>query len=394
MINIPSILATNGTGIVLLATLLFITRKKYRYSQAGDRIFFIMVIIDMAQCVIEPLTFLLIGKMFPGSREMTAVLNSMLFINNTVFAFLWTVYVDLKLFSDANRTKRISRYTVIPALIAIAGAVANIFTPVYFRITDANIYERGKILFLIPYIINYAYIILGTAEIYKYRNKVVKYMFMPAVIFMIPVVLGTVLQFLFYGMSLLPLSVALALNALYINVQNEISSIDALSGLYTRQYMNWYLDSAIRYSNSHKMIAGIMLDIDKFKSINDKYGHLIGDEAIMDAGIILHESVYSNGLAARFAGDEFIIILQVDDKDEITETIDRITHNTTVINARRESGFDLSFSLGYGIFDRGTDTTDTFFARIDKAMYKDKERKSVKTTVAPGEPLAADGVLH
>ncbi|MDD3222362.1 MAG: GGDEF domain-containing protein, partial [Lachnospiraceae bacterium] len=261
-----------------------------------------------------------------------------------------------------------------PAFLISVGSIVNLFTPVFFHITENNIYQRTG-LYIIPYIFTYLYLAYGVVLIYCYRNKVKKYLFLPAIIFMVPILLGSLLQFFFYGLSLVWIGVAVALVSLYVNVQNEASCIDVLSGLYNRQYLNHYLYSESKRSNSKKMLAGILLDVDHFKHINDEFGHLVGDDAIASAGDILRNSVSEDGLATRFAGDEFVVVKLIEDEQEVIDTLQRIEENTKKFNEDAEKDYQLQFSMGYSIYDRKSDSIDTFLSRMDGAMYAEKRKK-------------------
>ena len=146
------------------------------------------------------------------------------------------------------------------------------------------------------------------------------------------------------------------------------------TGLYTRPYMIQYLGTAVNQASDPVQVAGIMMDIDSFKSINDTFGHLTGDDAIENTGKLLLGVISKNGIAARYAGDEFVVILKIKSKDEITSLIQRIEKATEEFNASSQKQYKLSFSFGYSIYEKN-DTTDEFLGRMDRAMYNEKHRK-------------------
>lgn len=337
-----------------------------------------MLAMTIIQCVTESAAFFVDGNNFAGLREVSLVLNSLLYINNILFSFAWTVYADFKLFGDNQRIKKYYGFVGIPALLVTIGSIVNLFTPVFYRISEGNVYSRTE-LFIIPYIFTYLYLAYGVGIIYKYRKKVRKYLFLPAIIFMIPILLGSLLQFFFYGFSLVWIGVAIAIVSLYINVQNEVSYVDPLSGLFTRQYMNHYLDQEIKKQpNSGKMLAGIMMDIDNFKSINDNFGHLVGDDAILAAGQIMHKAASEGDFAVRFAGDEFVIICLADSYAYIDRIISSITDITEEYNETEKKPYKLSFSMGYSVYGGSDDSADAFLGRMDAAMYEHKRSKIEK----------------
>lgn len=79
-------------------------------------------------------------------------------------------------------------------------------------------------------------------------------------------------------------------------------------------------------------IYGIMMDVNDFKRINDVYGHSKGDDAIRAIGMILNDSTPDNGLAIRYAGDEFIIFIRTDHEEFVKEIIHQVEENVENFN--------------------------------------------------------------
>jgi diguanylate cyclase (GGDEF)-like protein len=381
MFNFPAIFIANGTAILLLLVVLFSAKKSLRHALFEEKVFYLMLFLNISQCLIESVVFVLDGKMIYGYRTLSMGLNTILFINNIIFAFLWTVFVDYKLFTDLKRIKRIYPFVAIPAILIIIGCLINLVTPVFFVVDKYNIYQR-TVLFLVPYVVTYFYLAYGIVLSYSYRKKVNRYLFFPVILFMIPILIGSLLQFFYYGYSLVWLGVAVGLVSLFINVQNEASYVDQLSGLYNRQYLNYTLFMHSNKGDTARTLAGIMLDIDGFKSINDKFGHLVGDDAIFTAGQIIRSVAGQKGIFCRYGGDEFVILLYINSQNEITDMIDSIITQTTLFNESEKKPYKIQFSIGYSIYDSKNDTVDSFLKKIDYSMYEDKNRKLCEGVLA------------
>lgn len=375
MVNIPSIFAVNGMAVMLLFSLLFNTNKRFRYSLIEDKVIFFMIFLNILQCLIEPASFVIIGKMFDGCYEISLVLNALLFINNIIFCYLWTVYVNLKLYPDAKVSRFWAIFRALPAAGVVICSLANLFTDVFFRITESNIYER-TVFIAIPYVISYMYLAYGAINIFMFRKKMGKYYFLPVLLFLAPVVITSVLQYFVYGLSLIWAGTAIGLTSVFINIQKETSFIDILSGLYTREYVNRYIDKHLGRGNSEdKKLAGILLDIDRFKGINDIYGHLEGDAVIRKVGKLLRDNVPKHGLASRYAGDEFVIIIPVNGEDDVRDMIARISRSTQDFNKSENKPYNIEFSFGFSILDSVADSIDDFLGRMDNMMYDEKKEK-------------------
>jgi diguanylate cyclase (GGDEF)-like protein len=374
--NLPAVYVANGAAILFLLTILLSFKKPVRHGLLDERIYNLMVYINILQCLVESATFFMDGKI--EYYTLSILLNVILFINSVILSFSWVIYADYKLFSDVKRIKRIYPWLAIPAVLTIIGCLLNTVTPVFFSIDQYNVYHRTS-LFIIPYGVTYFYFAYGVILINVNRKKVHKRMFLPATLFMVPVAIGSVLQIFFYGYSFIWLGVSIGMMSLFINVQNEASYVDVLSGLYNRQYLNNLLLMYSERKDTDAVPVGIMLDIDNFKSINDQFGHAVGDEAIFTAGKILHAAVHDKGKAFRYGGDEFIILMLVKNSlntlKEIMDMIDLIKTESTLFNESNKKPYKINFSFGYSTFHSKHDSIDDFLNRIDASMYEDKKKK-------------------
>ena len=259
----------------------------------------------------------------------------------------------------------------VPAVVVLVLSVLNLWIDVFFAISPENIYERTTLLFL-PYLVTYGYLLYGAVMVLRYQNKVGKYLFMPVMVFLLPIFVGSLLQMLFYGIALIWVSVAFGLTALYINLQNEVSLLDPLTKLYNRTYLNRYLNSTMQRSGTERKAAGIMLDINSFKEINDTYGHSEGDTALQLVGQCLMDTVSGANVAVRYGGDEFIIILRVREEREVEQMMERIRMRMAQISGESARPYTITLSMGTALYDPATDNLDRFLGRMDQRMYEAK----------------------
>ena len=122
-----------------------------------------------------------------------------------------------------------------------------------------------------------------------------------------------------------------------------------------------------------------MIDIDFFKSINDMYGHSVGDEALISAAEIINAAKPSKSLSVRFAGDEFIIIARVDSEFDLINMENSLRNQLDKFNSSDRTPYKLSFSIGTAIFS-GKKTIDSFLNEMDDNMYKEKKSKHCRST--------------
>ena len=213
MFNLEAILTANGVGAVLMIILLISSRMHTRSIFLDEKIFVLMVWLTLSLCVTEAASFAIDGRMFPGSRLLNRLLNVILFTANLGFSFIWTVYVDYKVYGDRNRLRKRYVWIGLPAAITMAMSVLNLFTDVFFTISADNVYSRLPLVTL-TYVVTYAYLFYGAGLAYRKKFRGRKYLFMPMMIFMAPVIIGSLCQFLFYGVSLVWVSVAISMVSL------------------------------------------------------------------------------------------------------------------------------------------------------------------------------------
>ena len=280
--------------------------------------------------------------------------------------------MDYKLFGDPARIRRRIVWLTLPAAAVFLMALANLFVPVFFTISDGNVYARTP-LAILPYGVSFGYLAYVEVLILVNRRSARQYMLFPSVAFLLPILTGSILQMLFYGVSLTWCSLSISVVSIYITVQSEFSSVDGLSGLYTRQYLDDFLRQKAGGRGGY---AGVMIDVDRFKDINDTYGHQAGDSAIRDTGRLLRACVGRGGFAARYGGDEFIILLPGGGEEDLRALRERIDAALADYDARGTQPYRLSFSYGHSFYRPERDTPDEFLRRMDDAMYEDKRSRS------------------
>lgn len=374
MFNLEAILTANGVGAVLMIILLISSRMHTRSIFLDEKIFVLMVWLTLSLCVTEAASFAIDGRMFPGSRLLNRLLNVILFTANLGFSFIWTVYVDYKVYGDRNRLRKRYVWIGLPAAITMAMSVLNLFTDVFFTISADNVYSRLPLVTL-TYVVTYAYLFYGAGLAYRKKFQGRKYLFMPMMIFMAPVIIGSLCQFLFYGVSLVWVSVAISMVSLYMNIQNEDAYVDVLTGLYNRLYLTRHLRDV--RPGKGQQLAGIMLDIDAFKTINDTYGHATGDQALQDMGMLLYRVAMDyQAMAVRFGGDEFILLRTVAKLEEMLQVGEALRKAVNNFNAKKHRPYALTFSMGTTVFQGERQSLGDFLRNMDAAMYQSKRDRS------------------
>jgi len=168
----------------------------------------------------------------------------------------------------------------------------------------------------------------------------------------------------------------------------QLSVTDALTGLLNRRYLQERLSEEIQRSKRHHFpMSLLMLDVDKFKSYNDTYGHLAGDAALKIVANILKDSLRGDDVAARYGGEEFAILLPQTSSEEASVIADRIRMHIerTEFPHRR-----VTASIGVARTTPDVNTPDDIVWAADRALYEAKRRgrNNVQLYSDFGDPLA------
>jgi diguanylate cyclase (GGDEF)-like protein/PAS domain S-box-containing protein len=153
---------------------------------------------------------------------------------------------------------------------------------------------------------------------------------------------------------------------------------DALTGLANRVFFRDRIETAIRHAEREGgKVAVLMMDLDRFKEVNDSLGHHAGDTLLKELGARLQEAIRASDSVARLGGDEFGLLLpQPDGLDDIVRVIDRIRSELERPIVVQELPLAVEASIGVALYpDHGTDV-DSLLQRADVAMYIAKEDNS------------------
>jgi diguanylate cyclase (GGDEF)-like protein len=160
---------------------------------------------------------------------------------------------------------------------------------------------------------------------------------------------------------------------------------DPLTGLYNSRHLFIQLDKEIKRSDRYLHSISLMfIDVDNFKSINDAYGHMIGDKILSLTGKRIQECLRSNDTAYRFAGDEFTIMLPETNLSEAKIVADRILakfdDDTLMVDDKEITKFTLS--IGIAEYQRN-EGIEQFLHRADVIMYEAKKCGGNSVVLAP-----------
>lgn len=149
---------------------------------------------------------------------------------------------------------------------------------------------------------------------------------------------------------------------------------DALTGLPNRLSFEQGLDHGLNQAKRHGWgLAVLFIDIDKFKSINDSYGHDLGDKVLLMVANRLKSFVRDQDIVSRWGGDEFVCLLfEVKQEADMTHLAEKMINRIAEAYEFNGHVFSIKASIGIAIYPADGDTSDILFKNSDTAMYKAK----------------------
>lgn len=154
-------------------------------------------------------------------------------------------------------------------------------------------------------------------------------------------------------------------------VIENLAYYDQLTGVANRTLFYVLAEKYMQSAKQNNSLLGIMfIDIDKFKYINDTYGHQVGDKVIIKAAEILKKATRESDIVVRYGGDEFVILLpdmkKISDYKMVASNITNLKEKVVYMDGEE---IKLSFSMGISFYPNDGDNIDKLVAKADHAMY-------------------------
>lgn len=365
--DIYIIFSSNFIGLLLVLTMAM--NGLVRPSGRKEEDIYVIMLYFFAgfSCITDPVTAIVNGKPGVMNFGLNLACNSLLYISGVGGLWSWSILMERHLFGRISE-KRFTLLT-LPSALCLVLIDVNLFMPLVFTVTNSNVYSRlpGFIVFSI---VEGGYLAYSVLMYIVARRRGGMFKYFPVWNFVFPISMGIIFQALFYGISIIPASCAVAACGISTSILNEKVYHDELTGLYNRSYMKDIFNKLIRRRS--KPITAVMIDVNGFKTINDTYGHLTGDDALIQVAKILNEAVREYGTAVRYAGDEFVLLINSNTTGTEKKIMDKAEQLLYKFNTTAGREYHLAVSYGSGVFDPTSNDPDKFFDEIDKKMYEDK----------------------
>jgi diguanylate cyclase (GGDEF)-like protein len=172
----------------------------------------------------------------------------------------------------------------------------------------------------------------------------------------------------------LPISAALS-NSARVAEAERLSQTDDLTRLHNARYLRQYLTGEMKRARRYgSEVTAVFLDLDDFKQVNDRHGHLVGSHVLMEMGSVILASVRDTDIVCRYGGDEFVVILPEAGIEQGLGVADRVRERVSLhpFTGGRNLRLRLTASFGVASFPEHAHSPQQLIARADAAMYRAK----------------------
>ena len=350
---------------IFIFSILYI--KHLKNKQTKSKILSNIIVLLMIYFFGDAIWALAYYNLIPYSDIIIKFARMIYYLAAGFIGYYWLLYAEITINSPIVYNKKKRKLLLIPVLVS---TISTILICSFLNPAAKNIggYLTAIALVIVPFI----YIIISSIHILYKRNHVTdlelkkeysKFAIWPLIILSVCILQVFIPELPFFCSGAL-------LVIVYLFVSNQESYIftDALTGINNRNMINKYIKEINTKQDNYYIL---MIDIDKFKSINDTYGHLEGDRALKYMANKLKAACANQSVfLGRYGGDEFIIFAKNINEEDIVKAISKL--DELLKSSKDDLGYYVYATIGYSKIDSDQDI-ETAIEAADNMLYKKKE---------------------
>jgi diguanylate cyclase (GGDEF)-like protein len=293
--------------------------------------------------------------------------------------YSWFMFIQDRL----HQTRPVRKSRVILLTVPIAAICLldflSIFTEFLFYLDAENHYQSSAAFFL-QSAVNYFYLVVPTVacawRAFRTRSKTERTEYATYAAYMIAPLIGGLLEGVFLMVPVLSLSMFMIIQILFLMIQNMQIYNDALTNLNNRRRLNQYLESCLSKASADQPVVVLMMDLNRFKHINDTYGHIEGDNALRKFAEVLRQAaVPYRAFIARYGGDEFCLVATGPKRDPeaLAADIQRLLLSAQDGKQAPSGEYLLTVSIGAAVCSQPDTDPEAVLAQADQMLYARKD---------------------
>ncbi len=368
----------NIVCIVIFGMMLM--RELHTVGRQAKQIAFLNLLVSHILYFISDIAWVLVvGGIIPNTRLSSSIVN----VANAVFLVyicsFWFIYVELSQGEAYIAVKKWRIMVLIPAIMSSAVTICLfVFAPSLMLKENNEVTDIYNVAFLL---IPDSYVVVSAVRAFiralRKENYAVRTQYLACAVYPILITIFGLLQTVMNGAPVFCFGCAVMMLYVYILSLNDQVSLDELTRLNNRTQLKKYIaGEAAKQIGEKQERYVLMIDLNKFKMINDHYGHIEGDYALKRAADALKSACADNvykTFIARYGGDEFIIVAKTDSEELIKKLCADIKATLIRLNDEAGAKYDLTASIGYAHYNGGIDEFQSAMSEADEALYKDKK---------------------
>lgn len=325
----------------------------------------------------DTLIFFIEQKLFPFTGWVYLLLKDIYFTAVTLLGFFWFVYCRKITDQRAVRHPEKVKLYAIPVWIELLLLAVNWFVPFIFGIEEGR-YTRMR-FFLLTYLFACIYVIAASVLTFQASRKEENYADQGTLraytLFPLAPCAAGIVQYFYPQLPVLCCAVTFIIEYIVSRAVSMLISMDHLTQLNNRRQFTIELQKAIAAYDGQEKLAVMFMDVDWFKEINDQYGHLEGDQALlMTARAITNvcEKTGGRAHAGRYGGDEFVLFVTSRKENVEKELIDAIRTEVQRLCTEAHKPYHLQVSIGCVMYAEGMSAAEVI-DRADRRLYEVKK---------------------
>ncbi len=374
-------------NLFCIVILMILTLQLYRRSKSlsADGIAFNRLIwATVVLCLADMIAGICHGMVFAGARVIIEISNMVFYESMVLASYFWMIYVDIKLGLMETASRKKQFLYALPMLAVTLAVLLNPLTHWLFGFSAQNAYVRGEGIF-IHWVVNWFYLLVPTLKtsvaLVREKDKVRRQRLRPLLYYIIAPLVAGVTQMLFYGVSSTQVGITISILMAYLLMQSEQVHTDALTGLNNRRGLDDYFADYVQRHAGENM-GLIMLDVNEFKLVNDKYGHLVGDQALADTADVLKQvcsQAAKHLFLCRYGGDEFLFVGSGCEQQDLVQIGEMISAQLEIKNKTLNRPYKLSVGIGTSCGScSNAEDIKRLLSEADAQMYREKRRIKTK----------------